>query len=113
MKAVVHDRHGGPGHLRLSERPLPEPGTGEIGVRVSACAVNLSDWVCLTGSPFYVRMVGGMWRPKRAVLGSDIVGLLDKLGRGANGFDLGNRVMGDVVMTRGGFAEVAARPVTA
>lgn len=110
MKAVVQDRYGGPEHLRLTDLPLPEPRPGEIRVRVLACAVNLSDWEYLTGSPFYARMVGGLWRPKRAVLGSDIVGLVDKLGSGTVGFEKGHRVMGDVVMTRGGFAQFACVP---
>ncbi|MGR3322391.1 MAG: NAD(P)-dependent alcohol dehydrogenase [Pseudooceanicola sp.] len=110
MKAVVQDRYGGPEHLRLADLPVPEPGAGEMRVRVLACAVNLSDWEYLTGSPFYARMVGGLWRPKRAVLGSDIVGLVDKPGPAVDGFETGARVMGDVVMTRGGFAEFAIVP---
>ncbi|MDQ2089773.1 NAD(P)-dependent alcohol dehydrogenase [Marimonas arenosa] len=107
MKAVVQDRYGGPEVLRLSDLPVPEPDKGEIRVRVLACAVNLSDWEYLTGSPFYARMVGGLLRPKRAVLGSDIVGLVDALGPGVTGFTDGQRVMGDLVMQRGGFAELA------
>ena len=110
MRAVVQDRYGGPEHLRLADLPVPEPSAGEIRVRVLACAVNLSDWEHLTGSPFYARIVGGLWRPKRAVLGSDVVGLVDKLGPGVDCFSLGERVMGDVVMTRGGFAEFACVP---
>jgi NADPH:quinone reductase-like Zn-dependent oxidoreductase len=110
MKAVVQHRYGDPEHLRLEELSVPEPAAGELRVRVLACAVNLSDWEYLTGSPFYARMVGGLWRPKRAVLGSDVVGLVDKAGRGVSGFEPGARVMGDVVMTRGGFAEFACVP---
>ena len=110
MKAVVQDRYGGPEHLRLTDLPVPEPGPNEIRVWVLACAVNLSDWEYLTGSPFYARMVGGLLRPKRAVLGSDIVGRVDKVGQGVSGFQTGDRVMGDVVMTRGGFAEYACVP---
>lgn len=107
MRAVVQNRYGGPEHLRLADLPLPEPGPGEIRVRVLACGVNLSDWEYLIGSPFYARMVGGLRRPKRAVLGSDIVGIVDKLGRDVSGFSIGDRIMGDLVMVRGGFAEYA------
>lgn len=107
MRAVVQDRYGGPEALRLADLPCPEPRSGEIRVRVLACAVNLSDWEYLTGTPFYARMVGGLLRPKHAVLGSDIVGLVDKPGPGVTGFSAGQRVMGDLVMVRGGFAEFA------
>ncbi len=110
MKAIVQNRYGGPEHLRLADLPLPEPGKGQIRVRVLACGVNLSDWEYLVGSPFYARMVGGLWRPKQPVLGSDIVGIIDSLGEGVTGFKPGDRIMGDFVMTRGGFAEFACIP---
>lgn len=110
MKAVVYDRFGGPEMLRLSDIDKPEPAKGQIRVKVLACAVNLSDWEYLTGSPLWVRMVGGVFRPKVPVLGSDIVGLVDKLGEGVTDFELGQRVMGDYVMSRGGFAEYACVP---
>ena len=110
MKAIVQDRYGGPDCLRLSDIAVPEPNKAQIRVRVLACAVNLSDWEYLVGAPFYARMVGGLMRPKRAVLGSDIVGVVDALGPGVTGFSPGERVMGDVVMVRGGFAEYACVP---
>ncbi len=110
MKAVVYDRYGGPDLLRLAEIDMPEPAKGEIRVKVLACAVNLSDWEYLTGSPAWVRTVGGLFKPKVSVLGSDIVGHVDKLGEGVSGFEIGQRVMGDYVMTRGGFAEYACVP---
>ena len=110
MKAVVYDRYGGPDVLRLAEIDMPEPAKGEVRVKVLACAVNLSDWEYLTGSPAWVRTVGGLFRPKVPVLGSDIVGIFEKLGEGVSGFEIGQRVMGDYVMTRGGFAEYACVP---
>ncbi|WP_298909593.1 NAD(P)-dependent alcohol dehydrogenase [uncultured Aliiroseovarius sp.] len=110
MKAVIYDRYGGPEQLRLEEIDMPEPAKGEIRVKVLACAVNLSDWEYLTGAPAWVRMVGGLFKPKVPVLGSDIVGIVDKLGEGVSGFKIGQRVMGDYVMTRGGFAEFACVP---
>ncbi len=112
MKAVVYDRYGGPDRLRLADIPRPEPRRGEVRVRVLACAVNLSDWEYLTGSPFYARMIGGLRRPKRSVLGSDIVGVVDKAGAGVTEFEPGQRIMGDVVATRGGFAEYACVPAS-
>ncbi|SHG80810.1 NAD(P)-dependent alcohol dehydrogenase [Marivita hallyeonensis] len=107
MKAVVQDRYGGPEHLKLADIAVPEPDPSQIRVKVLACAVNLSDWEYLVGSPFYARLIGGVFRPKHAVLGSDIVGVVDKLGASVKGFELGQRVMGDVVSERRGFAEYA------
>lgn len=110
MKAVIQDRYGGPEHLTLTDIPVPEPDKAQVRVKVLACAVNLSDWEYLIGAPFYARLVGGLTRPKRPVLGSDIVGVVDKVGAGVTGFATGDRVMGDFVMVRGGFAEYACVP---
>lgn len=107
MKAVIQDRYGGPEYLRLAEIDMPEPRASEIRVKVLACAVNLSDWEYLVGDPLYARLVGGFFRPKHPVLGSDIVGIVERLGTGANRFEIGDRIMGDLVMKRGGFAEYA------
>jgi len=97
----------GPEHLCLADIQMPEPRASETRVKVLACAVNLSDWEYLVGDPLYARLVGGLFRSKNSVLGSDIVGIVDKLGAGASRFEIGDRVMGDLVMARGGFAEYA------
>ena len=108
MKAIVQDMYGGPEHLRIADIPVPEPVKSQIRVRVLTCAVNLSDWEYLIGSPLYARLVGGLMKPKRQVLGSDIVGVVDKLGPDVTEFQIGDRVMGDLVMQRGGFAQYAS-----
>ncbi|WP_425050372.1 NAD(P)-dependent alcohol dehydrogenase [Psychromarinibacter sp. S121] len=113
MRACVQHGYGGPERLELTDLPQPNPAKGEMRLRVLACGVNLSDWEYLTGAPFYARLVGGLMKPKRPVLGSDTVGIVEKLGPGVTGFAPGDRVMGDTVMTRGGFAEYACVPAAA
>lgn len=110
MKAAIYDRYGGADKVRLADLEMPTPGKGELLVKVLACAVNLSDWERLTGSPLWVRMVAGYVRPKKRVLGSDIVGIVEKLGEGVSGFEIGQRVMGDYIFSLGGFAEYACLP---
>ena len=113
MRAMVYDRYGGPEGLRPADLPEPEPGPGEVLVRVAACSVNLSDWENLTGRPAYARL-GGLRRPRRRVLGSDVVGHVVRLGPGVDdGPAVGERVMADVVMRGGGFAELARLPAAA
>lgn len=107
MKAVTYDFSRGPGRLRLSDIDMPEPGKGQIRVKVLACAVNLSDWENLNAPPLWVRTITGSLGSRNLILGSDIVGLVDKLGQGVSGFDIGQRVMGDYVSSPGGFAEYA------
>ncbi len=110
MKAVVYSRYGGTEQLRISDVEIPEPKNDQIRVKVLTCAVNLSDWEYLIGSPLYARLVCGLFRPKVPVLGSDIVGVIDKVGANVSDLEVGQRIMGDFVMTRGGFAEYACVP---
>ena len=77
MKAVVVREHGGAEVLRIEERPVPEPGHGEVRVRVRAVALNHLDvWVRrgVPGHPF----------PLPIVPGCDVAGEVDALGPGAD-----------------------------
>lgn len=106
MKAVVYDRYGGPEVLRMAEVERPEPGPGEVLVAVRAVGLNASDWETLRGSPAYSR-IGGLRRPARATLGSDIAGVVAAVGPGVTRFAVGERVFGDNLERKGGFAEYA------
>lgn len=114
MKALVYERYGGPELLEVREVPMPEPGAGEVLVRVRAAAVNRSDWENLVGSPFYARLAGGFFRPRRQVLGSDFAGEVVAIGDAVSRFAVGDRVFGDVMYsgTRS-FAEFLRFPESA
>ena len=112
MKAIAYDRYGGPDELRLAEVPIPSPAADQVRVRVVATSVNLSDWECLRGSPAYAR-IGGLRRPARRILGSDIAGVVDGVGPGVTRFRAGDQVYGDNLRLKGGFAEYALAPESA
>jgi len=85
MTAMILREHGGPDVLRLEQVPLPEPGPGEVRVRICAVALNHLDiWVRKGGPAFKLEY------PHR--LGSDIAGTIDELGPGAKG-DIGAKVV--------------------
>src|SRR5688572_4701850 len=109
VKAVVHDRYGSPDVLRVEDVPTPSPGAGQVRVRVAATSVNLSDWEGLRGSPAYAR-IGGLRRPARRTLGSDIAGVVDAVGEGTSRFRPGDEVYGDNLALMGGFAEHVIAP---
>ena len=109
MRAVVYDAYGPAERLRLTDLPDPIPRRGEVVLHVRACGINLSDWEFLTGSPAFARL-GGLWRPRQRVLGSDIVGEVLATGPGVNELHIGQRVMADAVTRRGGFAERVRLP---
>lgn len=109
MKAVVYERYGTPDVLRQEEIDRPQPGPGDVLVKIHAVSVNASDWETLTGRPMYAR-VGGLLRPRARILGSDIAGRVEAVGAGVTGFRPGDEVFGDILMRKGGFAEYACAP---
>jgi NADPH:quinone reductase-like Zn-dependent oxidoreductase len=112
VKAVVHDRYGPPGVLRVEDVPVPAPAAGQVRVQVAATSVNLSDWEGLTGSPAYARL-GGLRAPRIRTLGSDIAGTVDAVGDGVHRLAPGDEVYGDNLGLKGGFAEYAIAPEAA
>ncbi|WP_129789761.1 NAD(P)-dependent alcohol dehydrogenase [Promicromonospora panici] len=112
MRAVVYDAYGPPDVLRVEEMPKPAPGPDQVLVEVAAASVNLSDWEGLHGTPAYARF-GGLFRPGRRVLGSDIAGWVDAVGSEVTRFRPGDAVYGDILTLMGGFAEYAVAPESA
>lgn len=111
MRAIVYDRYGGIDELRIDDVPVPAPGAGEVLIEVVATSINLSDWESLHGSPAYARF-GGLFRPGRRILGSDIAGRVVAVGSGVTGFAVGDEVFGDNLQRMGGFAEFAVAPAS-
>jgi NADPH:quinone reductase-like Zn-dependent oxidoreductase len=108
----VYDRYGLPDVLRVDDVPVPSPKPDQVLVKVSATSLNLSDWECLLGKPLYGR-IGGLRRPARNVLGSDIAGLVEAVGSEVTRFSPGDEVYGDNLDLKGGFAEYALAPESA
>jgi NADPH:quinone reductase-like Zn-dependent oxidoreductase len=106
MKAIVQDRYGFPDVLKLAEVKKPAPGGNEVLVRVVAASVNGSDWEGLRGKPLYARFAG-MLRPGNKILGSDIAGRVEAVGKSVKQFRPGDEVFGEMAGYRGGFAEYA------
>ncbi len=94
MKAVVFDRYGPPESLSLDSVPVPHPATGEVRVRVYATTVTRTDTATLRAHPFFARAMTGILRPKMRTLGMDFAGVVDVLGEGVTGFNIGDRVFG-------------------
>ncbi|HXL38115.1 MAG TPA: NAD(P)-dependent alcohol dehydrogenase [Ktedonobacteraceae bacterium] len=108
MKAIVYHIYGSPDVLELKEVEKPTPQDDEVLIRINAASVNAADWHLMRGKPFLVRLMGfGLLKPKHKILGTDIAGRVEAVGRNVKQFQPGDEVFGSI---RGGFAEyVCAR----
>jgi putative PIG3 family NAD(P)H quinone oxidoreductase len=98
MKAAVMKGFGGPEVLALEDMPRPEPGAGQVLVRVMATSVNRADIVQREGN--YPPPPG-----ESDILGLEVAGEVAALGEGVSGWRVGERVMG--LVGGGGYAEYA------
>jgi NADPH:quinone reductase-like Zn-dependent oxidoreductase len=94
MKAVVHDRYGPPDVLRVEDVEKPVPKPDEVLIGVHATTVSRTDAALRAGEPFVSRVITGLRRPKRRILGSDLSGEVEALGAAVTEFTVGDRVFG-------------------
>lgn len=111
MKALVYKKYGQPDLLGLEEIEKPVPKENEVLVKVRASSINDCDWGLLRGKPFMNRLVFGLLRPRIRILGADVAGEVEEVGRKVVNFKAGDEVFGDLSGCGfGGFAEyVCAR----
>ncbi|MGW0805053.1 NAD(P)-dependent alcohol dehydrogenase [Nonomuraea sp. NPDC002799] len=111
MKAFVLHRYGPPSALDLTDLPKPVPRDDEVLVRVRATSVQPYDWHLMRGEPYVARMMSGgpgLRRPSIAILGADLAGVVEAVGKGVTGFGPGDEVY--AMSKQGGFAEYACVP---
>ncbi len=97
MKAIVLNEYGGPENLKFGDRPDPEPGAGQVKIRVRSASINPIDWKLRSGAN-----KRAMPLELPAVLGRDAAGEVVSVGRGVSAFQVGERVLG---LVNGGYAE--------
>lgn len=131
MKAAVRHEFGPPEILRIEDLPTPVPGDDEVLLRVRATSLNLGDWELLTGRPPFITVLATMFAPKPRfvpptppgyryvgrkrcgflqtrfkILGADVAGRVEAVGRNVTRFRPGDEVFGDCGMSGfGGLAE--------
>jgi len=105
MKAIVYTKYGPPDVLQLKEVEKPTPKDNEVLIKVHAASVNDWDWGLLRGKPFVNRLLFGILKPKIKILGVDIAGRVEAVGRNVKQFQAGDEVFGDLTGDWGGFAE--------
>jgi NADPH:quinone reductase-like Zn-dependent oxidoreductase len=111
MKAFMWEKYGPPETLRMAEVDKPTPGADEALVKVLGVSVNPADWHSLRGKPFFSRLTLGLLRPKHEVLGVDVAGHVEAVGKAVTRFRPGAEVYANLLdVGYGGFAEYVSVP---
>ena len=114
MKAIVATKYGPPEVLQLKEVEKPTPKDNEVLIKVKAASVNDWDWCLVRGTPFYIRLLCGLFKPKVQIPGVDIAGEVVAVGKNVRQLQTGDEVYGDLSENGfGGFAEYVCAPVNA
>jgi NADPH:quinone reductase-like Zn-dependent oxidoreductase len=105
MRAIVQDAYGSADVLELREVDKPVAGDDEVLVRVHAAGVDQGVWHVMAGLPYPIRLAGyGLRAPKTPVLGADVAGVVEAVGKDVTAFQPGDQVFG---IGKGSYAEYA------
>ncbi len=106
MRAVVGRRYGGPETLAIEQVATPTPETDQVVLQVEASSLNALDWHFRTGTPYFLRLMAGLRRPKRLIDGADVAGTVRAVGSEVTDLEVGDEVFGEC--GGGGFGEYLA-----
>src|SRR5271170_7711159 len=104
MKAAVYTRYGPPDVIEITDIEKPVLKDNEVLIEVRAASVNPLDWHFMRGTPYGVRIVAGLRKPKVTQLGVDVAGQVEAVGGNVTQFKPGDQVFGTC---KGAFAEYA------
>jgi NADPH:quinone reductase-like Zn-dependent oxidoreductase len=113
MKAIVYTKYGPPEVLQLKEVPKPTPKDNEVLIKIYATTVNRTD--CGFRKPEYRLIIGfinGFFKPKKNILGSELSGKIEAIGKDVKTFKPGDPVFGLSTYNFGTHAEYICLPET-
>lgn len=110
MKAMTYSRYGAPDVLQLKELPQPVPKDKELLIRVHATTVTTGDWRARTldlpgGFGPFGRLIFGLTKPRQPILGMEVAGRVEAVGREVTKFKVGDEVFAFTGMRLGCHAE--------
>lgn len=109
MRAITYTQYGSPDVLKLADVPKPTLTDDEVLVKVHAAATNPADWRLMRATPILARMEAGLLKPRKPILGQDIAGVVEAVGKNVTLLKVGDAVFGELFdKLGGGFAEYAS-----
>jgi len=104
MKAIVRTKYGLPDVLQFADVAMPTPADNEVLIKLCAASVNPLDLFLVKGAPWN-RFIPGMRTPKHQIIGCDVAGRVEAVGRNVKQFQPGDEVFGVTGFGGNGFAE--------
>ncbi len=94
MKAMICTHYGSPEVLQLQEVAKPTPMEHEVLIHVHAAIVGPADCAFRKGDPFLVRLLYGLTKPRQPILGVELAGEIEAIGKAVKAFQPGDQVFG-------------------
>jgi len=105
MRAAIRRKYCSPAEIKIEWIEKPIPKENEVLIKVRATTVNRTDCANLTAKPFIMRFVLGLFKPRKAILGTDFAGEITAKGEKVSQFEIGDRVFGFLDLGAGSHAE--------
>jgi len=110
MKAIVCTKYGAPDVLQLQEIEKPVPKDNEVLIKVHAATATTSGLSGRKGEPFFARLFTGLTKPKKNILGIELAGEIEVVGKDVKLFKIGDQIFGHTGLAFGAYAEFICLP---